>query len=226
VISGEPVGRPSTVLDEHARQLLAEVRSSGRPQVHVEPNSDGGAALATVIVAMPDRPGALSAAAGVLALHSLEVHAAELASESGIALDQFTVSPRFGGLPDVALLRAELARVLDGTLDLSEAVIRKERDYARPTAGEDPPGPRVLWFDDEATGADVLELRGPDRIGLLHRVAAALERCGADVRWARVSTLGASVVDSFCLAGAGEGGTLSQADRSRIATAVLAAVRD
>ena len=58
----------------------------------------GGVTLATVIVAMPDRPGALSAAAGVLALHSLEVHAAELGSEDGIALDQFTVSPRFGGL--------------------------------------------------------------------------------------------------------------------------------
>ncbi len=224
MITGETVSPPSTVLDDQARGLLAEVRSAGRPEVHLEPNTDGGAALATVIVAMPDRPGALSAAAGVLALHSLEVHAAELGSEDGIALDQFTVSPRFGGPPEAALLRAELARVLDGTLDLSEAVVRKERDYARPAAGKDLPRPRLLWFDDEATGADVLELRGPDRIGLLHRVAAALERCGADVRWARVSTLGASVVDSFCLAGTGPGGALSRADRSRIEAAVLAAV--
>jgi [protein-PII] uridylyltransferase len=83
----------------------------------------------------------------------------------------------------------------------------------------------VLWFDDEATGAVVLELRGTDRIGLLHRVAAALGECGADLRWARVATLGASVVDSFCVAGPGAGGALSATERRRIERAVLAAAR-
>jgi [protein-PII] uridylyltransferase len=77
----------------------------------------------------------------------------------------------------------------------------------------------VLWFDDEATGAVVLELRGTDRIGLLHRVAAALEDCGADVLWAKASTLGASVVDAFGLAGDG----LERAQRQRIEQAVLRA---
>jgi [protein-PII] uridylyltransferase len=52
---------------------------------------------------------------------------------------------------------------------------------------------------------------------LLHRVAAALEESGADIRWARVSTLGSSVVDSFCLAG------VRRSDRRRIEQAVLAA---
>jgi [protein-PII] uridylyltransferase len=58
-----------------------------------------------------------------------------------------------------------------------------------------------LWFDDEATGAVVLELRTTDRIGLLYRVAAALESNAVAVRWARVGTLGSSVVDSFGLTG-------------------------
>ena len=159
-----------------------------------------------VVVAGPARA-CSSAAAGVLALHSLEVHAAELetarpatARRRPVAVLRFTVSPRFGGLPDAALLRAELGRVLDGTLALGEALARKERDYA-PVL---PPGElaapaRVLWFDDEATGGVVLELRATDRIGMLHRVAAALEECDAHVRWARVATLGSSVVDSFGL---------------------------
>ena len=82
----------------------------------------------------------------------------------------------------------------------------------------------MLWFDDEATGAVVLELRGTDRIGLLHRVAAALEGCAADLRWARVATLGASVVDSFCL-DAGDAGVLPATQRTRIEQAVLAAAR-
>jgi [protein-PII] uridylyltransferase len=45
----------------------------------------------------------------------------------------------------------------------------------------------------------ILELRTTDRIGLLYRVAAALESSAVIVRWARVATLGSSVVDSFCL---------------------------
>ena len=59
----------------------------------------------------------------------------------------------------------------------------------------------MRWFDDEVAGATVvvLELRAADRIGLLHSVASALERCGADVLWARVSTLGGTVVDSFAV---------------------------
>jgi [protein-PII] uridylyltransferase len=55
----------------------------------------------------------------------------------------------------------------------------------------------VHWFDEEATDATVLELRTDDAIGLLHRVTAALERCGVDIRTARVSSLGGSVVDAF-----------------------------
>jgi [protein-PII] uridylyltransferase len=152
------------------------------------------------------------------------VHAAELATLGGVAVFTFTVSPRFGGLPDPALLRSDLTRVLEGGLQLSEALTRKERDYApRGTAVEPPAPPRILWFDDEATGAVVLELRGTDRIGLLYRVAAALEECRADVRWAKASTLGASVVDSFGLAGAGGEGSLGRAERQRIEEVVLAA---
>ncbi len=223
VMVGEPVPAPAP-LDELRRELAEQVAASDRPHVTVVPDqgADGGQ-VATLLVALPDRPGALSLASGVLALHSLEVHAAELSAHHGVAVDTFTVSPRFGRLPDPAVLRAELVRAVDGTLVLSEALASKERDYATPAGGEDVVRPRVLWFDDEATGAVVLELRGTDRIGLLYRVAAAVESCGVDVRWARVETLGSSVVDSFCVAEPSGAGPLSRAQRRRLEQAVLAA---
>ena len=46
-----------------------------------------------------------------------------------------------------------------------------------------------------------------------------------DLLWARVATLGASVVDSFGLAGPERGGSLGPADRRRIENAMLAAAR-
>jgi [protein-PII] uridylyltransferase len=221
VLAGEPLPAPCTP-SAAALAVATEVAADGRPQIQLDPAADPPTAL----VAMPDRVGSLAAAAGVLALHSLEVHAAELNITDGVALFRFTVSPRFGGLPDPAVLRSELSRVLEGTLKLDVALARKERDYAPLTpAGEQPPPPRVLWFDDEATGAMVVELRGTDRIGLLHHVAAALEGCEVDLRWARVATLGASVVDSFGLAGPCSGGRLGPADRRRIEQAMLAAAR-
>jgi [protein-PII] uridylyltransferase len=180
----------------------------------------GGGAGATVTVVAPDRTGLLARAAGVLALNSLEVHAASLHSHEGTAVDVFTVSPRFGELPDRALLREQLLRAVDGSLPLAERISAKEADYAR--GGDDAPEPRVLWFDDEATGAAVLELRSVDRIGLLYRVASALEASGADVRWARVSTPGATALGSYCVT---VDGAHPDADtRNRIESAVLAAV--
>jgi [protein-PII] uridylyltransferase len=95
----------------------------------------------------------------------------------------------------------------------------------------------VLWFDDEATGAVVLELRTTDRIGLLHRVASAFQSNAVAVRWARVVTLGSSVVDSFGLTSTGGphalgghsslGGhsALSPKMREQVELAVLSAAR-
>jgi [protein-PII] uridylyltransferase len=95
---------------------------------------------------------------------------------------------------------------------------------------DDPPEPRVLWFDGEADGgADskdvVLELRTADRIGLLHSVAGALERCGADVLWARAMQVGGTALASFSLAATSPaGGDTAGADwRAEIERAVLAA---
>lgn len=210
-MAGEALPKPEPLDPAHVA-MAERVAASGKPDVLLEKQDH--AAIVTVLA--PDRPGMLSKAAGVLALNSLEVHAATLRSHGGATVDTFTVSPRFGSLPDAKLLREQLSRAIEGSLPLADKLAAKERDYGGPP--QDPPPAKVLWFDDEATGAVVLELRAADRIGLLHKVAGALEQCGVDVRWARVSTLGATVVDSFSIAGA-------ELDRRRIERAVLGAAR-
>ena len=148
-----------------------------------------------ITVVAPDRIGMLYRTTGVLALHSLDVRSASIRTHEGMAVNTFVVEPRFGGLPDPAVLRSELANALDGNLGLADRLRAKERAYTRSTP--DPTPPTVLWFDDEATDATVVEIRTSDAIGLLCRLTAALERCQLDVRSARVSSTAGSVVDAF-----------------------------
>jgi [protein-PII] uridylyltransferase len=217
VMNGNPVPGPEPLSDEQ-RALAERTAESGQLGLLVSGTGPG----AHVTVVAPDRSGLLARAAGVLALNSLEVHAATLRSHKGVAVDVFTVSPRFGELPDRALLREQLLRAVDGALPIAQRLDAKEQDYGR-DGGSDPE-PVLLWFDDEASGAVVLEMRSADRIGLLYRVAVALEEVGADVRWARLATPGATAIASYGLT-VGDQQEPDQSARRRIEAAVLAAIR-
>jgi [protein-PII] uridylyltransferase len=166
-----------------------------------------------VVVAAADRRGLLAGVAGCLALHRLDVLGADAATVAGRALVEFVVQPRFGVGPDPEALAADLRRVAAGDGSLT----RRLRAAGR--AGGTGPPPRVVWHERAATGAAVLELRAADAPGLLFRVVAALDEAGAEVRAARISTLGAAVVDAFYLVGAWPEGS----DRDRVEAAVLAA---
>ena len=149
-----------------------------------------------IVVAAPDGVGVLYRTAGVLALHLLDVRQASIHTHRTMAVNSFVVEPRFGRVPDAALLRAELARALAGEVPLADRLREKERAYSQLRPARPP---AVRWFDREATDATVLEIRTEDSIGLLTRITAALERSGADVRSARLAILGKSVVASFYL---------------------------
>ncbi|MDG3011017.1 [protein-PII] uridylyltransferase [Rhodococcus sp. D2-41] len=196
VLRGEDLPHPDPVDPQHL-----ELASSGG--VHVTLGAGDGVHSRVVTVIAPDQPGLLSKAAGVLALHALQVHSASLRSHGGAVINEFVVSPRFGSPPDRGLLRQDLIRALSGSLDLPTELARKERDQPRVGGGGSLAArtarARVLWFETGAPDEVIVEVRALDAWGLLSRIAGALESCGADVRWAKVSTLGSSVVDAFCL---------------------------
>ena len=181
-VGGEPPPAAMAPLDERRRSLA----EAGVLSVEIAGNE--------VMVAAPDSLGVLSKAAGVLALHSLSVRSATIRTHHGMAVNAFVVEPRFGSLPDPAVVRGDIRRAIEGTLPLADRLATKERAYQRGTSQRPP---TVHWFDGEATDATVVELRADDAIGLLYRVTAALERCDVDIRSARVSSLGGAVVDAF-----------------------------
>lgn len=203
VLAGEDLPHPDPI----DPQLLSRADPSG---VHVELTAADSAHLFNVTMLAPDRRGLLSKAAGVLALHSLRVHSASVNSHEGLAINTFVVSPHFGSPPAAELLRQQFILALDGELDVIAALEQRDAETPAPTrrAGEIPaavPGhqtiapPRVRWFAGSSAGELVVQIRSADRPGLLARLAAVVERKGVDVSWAKVTTLGATVVDAFGL---------------------------
>ncbi|MGI5213651.1 [protein-PII] uridylyltransferase [Plantactinospora sp. CA-290183] len=176
------------------------------PAVHLEGDR--------VAVAAADRRGLLAAVAGCLALHRLEVLAADASMVEGRALVEFLVQPRYGTPPDPIALAADLRRAVSGDVSVTQRL----RGRALAARGGGSP-PRVVWHRAAATDAVVLELRAADAGGLLYRVTSALDEAGAQVRAARISTLGGDVVDAFYLVGSWP----DDAERDRVEAAVLAA---
>jgi len=167
-----------------------------------------------VAVAAADRRGLLGSVAACLAMHRLDVIAADASTVDGRAIVEFRTQPRYGSPADPVALAADLRRVAAGDVSVTQ------RLRARAMSARGGAAPRVVWHRGAATDAVVLELRAADSAGLLFRVASALDEAGAEVRAARISTLGGDVVDAFYLVGP----WAEAAERDRVEAAVLAAV--
>ncbi|HUR73746.1 MAG TPA: [protein-PII] uridylyltransferase [Sporichthya sp.] len=219
VLSGKPVPA-SAGLTEAQRSLARE----GVIDVHI-----GGAASATgdagtiVTVVSPDRVGLLATVAGVFGVHRLGVRSAVTETIDTAAVTVWTVHPDFGSPPDAALLRGDIVRALDGTLDVSERLARREASQAQRPGIEVPP-PSVDVVQDASDAATVLEIRAHDRPGLLHRVGRALAAAEVDIRSAKVTTWGAEAVDVFYVVDPATGEPLDDARAEAVRKSVLDAL--
>lgn len=217
VLAGESPEEPEDAAPsaEHER-LAIEALRTGEPvlALHTRPEEPAGddevePVGVELLIALPDRPGVLPAAAGVLALQRLTVRAAdlravelpnELGERADLLLLSWRVAAEYGSLPQAARLRADLVRALDGSLDIRARLAEREAAYPRRRGVKAPP-PRVTVAAAGSRRATVIEVRAQDAPGLLHRIGRALEQSAVRVRSAHVSTLGANAVDAFYVTG-------------------------
>ncbi|MGV0791872.1 [protein-PII] uridylyltransferase [Mycolicibacterium sp. XJ1819] len=216
VMAGEPLPQPDPI-DPHYLSLASDVG------VHVELSPGDGAHIYHVTMIAPDRPGLLSKAAGVLALNALRVHSASVNGHQGTAINTFVVSPHFGSPPAAGLLRQQFILALDGELDVLASLDKRDDDSAQhgaTRAGQVPDAvpishapapPRVLWATGATPGELVVQVRSTDRAGLLARLTAVFERDDVDIAWAKVTTMGSSVVDVFGITVAGDSAIVREA---------------
>jgi [protein-PII] uridylyltransferase len=194
ILAGEPHLPPVPRLTDDVRLIMADVRARGVPALAVEDPM--------ITVVAPDRPRLLSDVTAVLALHGLNVRAADITGEHGVAVEIFTAEPEYGRWPAVARLSDDLVAVSDGRLAVEERLAERTRTYRshRPTAPE-LVSTQVVVDNTASEMATVVEVRAEDVVGQLHRITRAFVDRGLDVASAKVSTFGSAVVDAFYVRG-------------------------
>jgi [protein-PII] uridylyltransferase len=151
--------------------------------------------LEELTIGAPASRGDIADAAGVLALHRLQVIDARAHTVAGRSVSTWRVTPSFGEPPDPQRLAVDLRRVVAGTLDVKDRLRRRETSFEY---AADAPA-RGWVVADASDRATVVEVRAADSPGLLHRLLRRMESAGARVQAAKVSTLGSDVVDVFYL---------------------------
>ncbi|MGE0140900.1 MAG: ACT domain-containing protein, partial [Ilumatobacteraceae bacterium] len=151
-----------------------------------------------LVAVSPDTPGTLSRVAGALALHDLDVLSAQAHSdEQGMAASAFRFVAPARGI-DRDAVAADVGHALSQQLAITARLAERAHTYRRRrrTAAFKPV--TSIVFDHRAShNATVIEVRAPDTLGLLHRLAVALAELGLDVRHATVQTLGPQAIDTF-----------------------------
>ena len=70
----------------------------------------------------------------------------------------------------------------------------------------------------------MLEVRAPDKVGILHNITKTIADMGLDIRHARVQTLGNEVVDTFYVRTSSGEKVTDSAHQAEVTRAVLYAV--
>jgi [protein-PII] uridylyltransferase len=214
VLAGDEPDEPEAAAPTAEQERLAieaiatggpvlSLRAQTEPPVDAGPPGDPEPLGVELVIAVPDQQGVLPAVAGVLAVHRLTVRTAELSAldlpdgvEGSVLLLNWRVAAQYGSLPQAARLRADLVRVLDGSLDVAGRLAERDAAYPR-RRGVIAPAARVTVAPAASRHATVIEVRAQDAPGLLFRIGRALEDAGVRMRSAHVSTLGANAVDAF-----------------------------
>lgn len=210
VLAGQVTIADEVDLDQQFAEVLAEVRSTDRAHTGRISNDD----FDLWTVAARDQPGLFAKVAGAFAMHGIDVVSADVwTSSDGIAVDQFRVPRSSSARVDPAKLDHDLRAVVAGSVDVGSRIAQRIRTYSRAhrrAVAAAPPRLEVLISNDASASTTMIDVRAPDAIAVLYRLASRLAEGGLDIRSAKVATLGHEVVDVFYVQRSGHTGTSSQ----------------
>ena len=151
-----------------------------------------------LVVVARDVPGLFSLIAGTLAAHRINIASAQIHTRAdGIAIDSLQVNDPVG---EPVTSPAQWARLLDALRavltgeERVETLLASRRRAGRESAGAPPKIAVDNQLSDDYT---VVEVKCPDRVGLLYLITVTLASLGLDIASARVATEIDLAVDTF-----------------------------
>jgi [protein-PII] uridylyltransferase len=142
-----------------------------------------------LVVVSRDLPGLFSLIAGTLAAHGF----------NGIAIDTFQVNDSTGDTLTApahwARTLGALSAVLRGEQSV-DALLERRRSGRRPSAQADAP-PKIAVDNRLSDAYTVVEVKCPDRLGLLHLITRTLSALELDIASARIATEIDQALDTF-----------------------------
>jgi [protein-PII] uridylyltransferase len=153
-----------------------------------------------LVVVTHDVPGLFSLIAGTLAAHGINIISAQIATRAdGVAIDTFQVNDPTGEAVTSAAQWGRTLAALTAVLtdeQSVDALLERRRAGGRATpAGEAKPKISVdNRLSDEYT---VIEVKCPDRLGLLYLITRTLSALDLDIASARIATEIDQALDTF-----------------------------
>src|SRR5437016_6494681 len=153
-----------------------------------------------LVVVTRDLPGLFSLIAGTLAAHGINIISAQISTRGdGIAIDTFQVNDPTGEtITSPAHWRRTLAAlrsVLTGEESVDALLERRRAAGRLPTVV--PESPRISIDNTLSDAFTVVEVKCPDRLGLLYLITRTLSACGLDIGSARIATEIDQAYDTF-----------------------------
>jgi [protein-PII] uridylyltransferase len=153
-----------------------------------------------LVIATKDVPGLFALIAGTLAAEGINILSAQIHTRAdGIALDTFQVNDPFGeAVTEDARWRRTLGalrRVLVGEQTVEEALAA--RRSGRPAASAVPGPPKITVDNQLSDTHTVVEVKCPDRVGLLYLITRTFQALGLDIGSARIATEIEQAYDTF-----------------------------
>ncbi|MEK7219583.1 MAG: hypothetical protein AAB253_00185, partial [candidate division NC10 bacterium] len=190
----------STKVAQHL-QLIEQVRR-GEP-VAIRWDAYPMAGYSEVSVCAPGAPGRFARVVGTLTANGINILTAQLFSRAdGVMIRTFQVSDGRGAALEDETVWHRFARDLKGVI-LEQVAVRdlikaRRRDlFAKPTPGAREMQTRVEFDDLVSDRYTVIDIRAPDRLGLLYVISSTLSDMDLDVALAKIATEVDQAVDVF-----------------------------
>jgi len=181
---------------EHLRLVQALAERSVATELFHHPDLGSS----DLVVVTRDVPGLFSLIAGTLAAHGVNIISAQIHTrEDGVAIDTFQVNDVTGealtGGWQWDRTLAALRAVLAGEQSVAELLEKRRRAGRHP--GTVPGRPKIHVDNRLSDAYTVVEVKCPDRVGLLYLITRTLSKLGLDIASARIATEIDQALDTF-----------------------------